>query len=460
MDKPNQTDHKTREAGDVPRAQKLEEVSEKATQSDAVLISAFAGFIQQYATLRDPKTGSPALDANHISLWGALYFVTAIAIQFIAPHTADRFGRKFNMWGLTFFLTLSIVIAVISTNWVVLLVSRLVAGCAGGLIGTSVMVYMSEVALPQFRGALLASFSLAFSLGQVFLAVALKTLQDTTPLRFRNIFYSEFVFFGLWILPMLYLPESPVWLATKGRHDEAKRSLRKLVGGKVDGYDIEHEYAVLKQEVEQSIQLSETHGGESDWKAMVAPLNLKRALISTLPFTYQNIVGVPLMFGYTTYFFSLANVSDPFLGKLIINIVLLLGIVTSFYFVDTVGRRTLVLGGGFGMGWISLVEISSPKLRAKTASLAVMVQYLTGILFNYTTPLMLSAQYAGWGQKIGLFFGGLTLLYLIPCVLLFPETKGRSYHELDELFELGVPAWKFAKTKTTQQIEREDARGD
>lgn len=64
---------------------------------------------------------------------------------------------------------------------------------------------------------------------------------------------------------------------------------------------------------------------------------------------------------------------------------------------------------------------------------------------------MLSNQYAGWQQKIGLFFGGITFVYLIPCVLLYPETKGRTYQELDELFERRILAWKFAKTKTAHQ---------
>ncbi|KAF6788171.1 sugar transporter [Colletotrichum sojae] len=184
----------------------------------------------------------------------------------------------------------------------------------------------------------------------------------------------------------------------------------------------------------------------------MTPVNLKRAVISTLPLTFQNFVGVPLMFGYTTYFFSMANVEDPFMGKIIINCILLAGIIVSFCLVDKLGRRTLVLGGGFGMGvicfimgglgfmkpnsasgpvlitlcgiwaflyanslapigWISLVEVSSPQLRAKTTSLAVTVQYITGIIF----------------------------------------TKGRTCQQLDELFERRIPAWKFAKTKTAHQ---------
>ncbi|KAH8736575.1 general substrate transporter [Ilyonectria robusta] len=454
-------------------------------------IIANEGFIRYFATVTDPDTGKPALDSQHISLWAACYFVSAILIQTIAPVTADRFGRKFNMWGITFFLTLSIILQVIAPNWWVLLIARLVAGCAGGMMGTSCMVYMSEIAMPQFRGALLGSFSLAFALGQVFLAIGLKVLEVTKPLAFRHVFYSEFVFTALWMFPMLYLPESPAWYAAKGRDDDGKKALRKLVGN-VNGYDVDHEYAVIKYEMMESIALSKK-ASSGTWKAIFTnKINLKRAVISTLPFTFQNIVGVPLMFGYTTYFFQLAGVDDPFLGNIIKQMVLVVGILISFYMVDKVGRRTLVIYGGAIMGvitllvgglgfmtqtsssgmalvalcsiwafvyanslapigWISLVEISSSNLRAKTTSIAVTIQYLTGILFNYCVPLMLSNQYAGWGQKIGLFFAGITFLYLIPCILLFPETKGRTYHELDELFERRIPAWRFATTRTAHQ---------
>jgi hypothetical protein len=71
------------------------------------------------------------------------------------------------------------------------------------------MVYMSEIALPQFRGALLAAFSMAFALGQVFLAVGLKVLEETEPTKFKHMFYSEFVFTGLWLVSVVTLPESP-----------------------------------------------------------------------------------------------------------------------------------------------------------------------------------------------------------------------------------------------------------
>ncbi|KAH7353178.1 general substrate transporter [Pyrenochaeta sp. MPI-SDFR-AT-0127] len=457
-------------------------------------IVANRGFINQYGTVRDPRTGVLALNATHIALWGALYFVSAVCIQTLAPYTADRFGRKFNMWGITFFITVSIILQCFSKTWWEILIARLIAGCAGGLMGTSCMVYLSEIALPQFRGALLAAFSMAFALGQVFLAVGLKVLEETDPVKFRRMFYSEFVFTGLWLIPMLYVPESPAWYCSKGRHEDGRKALRRLVGN-VEGYDVDYEYSVLQYETDQSRDLAEA-SGTSDWKALRTKTNIKRCIIATLPFTFQNVCGVPLMFGYTVYFFQLAGVKDPFLGNLIKQLLLVVGILTSFYTVDKVGRRALLIYGGAAMclintlvgglgfmkqtnasgialvflcslwafvyanslapiGWISLVETSSPRLRAKTTSVAVTIQYCTGILFSYTVPLMLSNQNAGWGQKTGLFFGGTTALYLIPCILLFPETKGRTYSELDELFERGIPAWKFATTKTAHDAELE-----
>lgn len=68
-------------------------------------IIANQGFINQFATVTDSETGQPALDSNHVALWQAISFVAQIAVQLVAPITADRHGRKFNMWALTVFLT-------------------------------------------------------------------------------------------------------------------------------------------------------------------------------------------------------------------------------------------------------------------------------------------------------------------------------------------------------------------
>lgn len=69
-------------------------------------IVANRGFVQAFATVLEPATGNMVLDARHISLWNSISFASQIVAQMISPFTADRFGRKFNMWLLTVFLTL------------------------------------------------------------------------------------------------------------------------------------------------------------------------------------------------------------------------------------------------------------------------------------------------------------------------------------------------------------------
>lgn len=63
------------------------------------------GFIKQFATVTDSETGARVLDANHVALWGAITFAAQILFQIISPFTADRWGRKMNMWILTVLLT-------------------------------------------------------------------------------------------------------------------------------------------------------------------------------------------------------------------------------------------------------------------------------------------------------------------------------------------------------------------
>jgi len=68
---------------------------------------------------------------------------------------------------------------------------------------------------------------------------------------------------------------------------------------------------------------------------------------------------------------------------------------------------------------------------------------------------MLSNQGLGWGAKIGIFYGSCTVAFLVLLYFVFPEAKGRTYQELDELFERGIVAWRFASTKTAHQSELE-----
>ena len=85
---------------------------------------------------------------------------------------------------------------------------------------------------------------------------------------------------------MLTLPlHRIVFLCKQGRADAAKKSLRRLIGS-VEGYDFDHEYAVIEQEVAESRILME-RSSKLGWIACFKGTNLRRTLISTIPFSMQ-----------------------------------------------------------------------------------------------------------------------------------------------------------------------------
>lgn len=60
------------------------------------------------------------------------------------------------------------------------------AGVSCGFLGTTIMTYLSEMAIPQMRGSLLATFSLAFALGQLFCAIGLQVLQEVSSMSLSS----------------------------------------------------------------------------------------------------------------------------------------------------------------------------------------------------------------------------------------------------------------------------------
>lgn len=108
---------------------------------------------------------------------------------------------------------------------------------------------------------------------------------QTTPLEYRRAFYSEFAILGVWVPILCWLPESPAWYYKKGKHEEAKKAIRRLMGN-IEGYDLEHEYAVMGQEIDESLVLMHK-SSKLSWIACFKGTNLRRTLISTIPFSMQ-----------------------------------------------------------------------------------------------------------------------------------------------------------------------------
>lgn len=88
-------------------------------------------------------------------------------------------------------------------------------------------------------------------------------------------------------------------------------------------------------------------------------------------------------------------------------------------------------------------EISATRLRGKTIAIATAVQAGASIVFTVAMPYMLNSDQGNWRGKSGFLFGGVSVACLVWCYYRIPESRGRTFEELDIMFEKGVPAREF-----------------
>jgi hypothetical protein len=105
-----------------------------------------------------------------------------------------------------------------------------------------------------------------------------------------------------------------------------------------------------------------------------------------------------------------------------------------------------------------LTEVATARLRAKTIAIGLATQSGFGLMWSFVLPYLFNPDKADLGGKVGFIFGGLA----IPCFVFLwwyqPETAGRSYDELDEMFMKRVPARAFGRYQTEARARRNNSR--
>ncbi|SCO87801.1 probable maltose permease (MalP) [Fusarium oxysporum] len=413
---------------------------------------------------------------------------------FINGIIADRFGYRKTLIGALIGCIGFIFIIFFSETLVQLLIGEIFIGIPWGVFQTLTTTYASEVCPTHLRAYLTTYVNLCWVLGQFIASGVLRAMVTRTDeLGYKIPFALQW----MWPVPLIigiYLaPESPWWLVRRGRIEEAKRSLERLTvrNSNVDFKPDE----TISMMVHTNEMEKEAQAGTSYFD-LFKGVSLRRTEIVCVTWMIQTLCGATFM-GYSTYFYQQAGmaVENSFsmsLGQYAIGAV---GTVFSWFLMGWFGRRTLYLYGQLAMcvflltigcvafagrdnvaaqwtiGSLLLIytftydstvgpvcyslvaELSSTRLRTKTVVLARNTYNIVGIMTNIITPRMLNPSAWNWGAKAGFFWAGTCFLCAVWTYFRLPEPKGRTYGELDVLFERGVPARQF---KTTQ-VERLDA---
>lgn len=415
---------------------------------------------------------------------------------FINGIVSERYGYR-----KTMIVSLTAVIAFIfipffAKSLVDLEVGEILCGIPWGVFQTLTTAYASEVCPTQLRAYLTTYVNLCWVIGQliasgVLRAQALKNDQWA----YRIPFAIQWIWPVPIIIGVLFAPESPWWLVRKGRNEDAKKALLKLTSSKNadESFNVDDTIAMMvtTNELERALE-----SGTSYWDCFKG-IDLRRTEIVSVTWLIQNLCGSAFM-GYSTYFYEQAGMStvdsfDMSMGQYALGICGTLG---SWFLMTRLGRRTLYVhglailtlllliiglisisnskGASWGIGSMLLIytftyditvgpvcyslvaEIPSTRLKTKSIVIARNVYNVMGIINGVITPYMLNPTAWNWKGKAGFFWAGMCFLCWLWTYFRLPEPKGRTYGELDILFERGIAARKFKGTDVTPWSSGED----
>ncbi|KAH3664444.1 hypothetical protein WICMUC_005829 [Wickerhamomyces mucosus] len=422
------------------------------------------------------------------SLSMAVYIGEIIGL-FVSGIIADRIGYRKTLMGALVATTGFIFIVFFSVNIQMLLAGEILLGIPWGMFQTLTISYASEVCPLVLRIYLTTYVNVCWVIGQLISSGILRgVLNSSNEHAYRIPFAIQWV----WPLPIItaiyFAPESPWWLAKKGRYEEAKNSVNRLLTPNKNLPNTK----VLSEAIVSQIQLTLKEENEVQSETTTLDCfkgtNLRRTRIASIIWVIQNVTGSALM-GYSTYFYLQAGLSesmsftfsiiqyvlgllgtllswilsqrfgrfDIFFGGLLINFCILI-VVGGLGFSDADGAKwavgsllllfTFVYDASIGpITYCVVAEIPSSSARTKTVTIARNFYNLSAIPISIITPYMLNPTAWNWKGKTGLFWAAFALCGLIWSWFEFPETKGRTFAELDILFKEGVKARNFKKTE-------------
>ncbi|KAI0159289.1 general substrate transporter [Pestalotiopsis sp. NC0098] len=452
----------------------------------ALLGSLYASpaFNQKFGT-QDPKTGKWAVSAAWQSGLSNGARAGEIFGLIFAGWAADRFGYKYTTIASLLLMILFVFVLFFAPDVKTLVVGEILCGIPWGAFQSVTPAYASEVAPLVLRPYLTTWINMCWVIGQFFAAAVNKgSVGRADEWAYKIPFGVQWV----WPVPILaglvFAPESPWWYVRHDDREAARRSLLRLTSPRDTSFNADETIAMI----EHTNQLEKEVKAGTTFRDCFRGVDLRRTEIVVGIWLVQTLGGQNIM-GYFAYFLTQAGMpaSNSFSLSMAQYALGMVGTAGSWFLMARVGRRTIHFSGllaqfillvivgslafagtnasvwaigallilftfvyDFTVGPVTYTlvsELSSTRLKAKTIVLARAAYNASNIFVNVMTNYQLSSTAWNWGAKAAYFWAGTCLLSAIWVYLRLPEPKGRTYAELDMLFEHQVPARQFAKTK-------------
>ncbi|KAK0214553.1 general substrate transporter [Armillaria fumosa] len=438
------------------------------------------------------RFGNEGLKGLITSIFGSFFGMFPVA------YAADILGRRKTilLGGLIYILGGALQTS--APNMDMMLAGRFFAGFGSGIMSDLAPLYQAEIAHPSIRGRLTTLQQASESCAYWSTYGTAQGLPGTQ---------SEWrIPLGIQIIPAIPLvafimlfPESPRWLAEKGRIEEARICLARLhAHGDVNDPFVTAQMEDIKADIHKAQDI-----GESTWSELFTiPSNFRRLSLGyILQFSVQ-MTGVSVIQYYSTTIFTTMGFSSTriLLFQSVNSIIALIGEACCVLWVDHFGRRKPLIVGNIASGlafvvgcvlmarypgsvpnktvltvsrtWIfnfffsscigplswaypySVVSFSSTRTRAKATALTSSSSWLSNFFIAEVTPKAFSA--IGW--KYYLVFAICSHTNALCIWAFYPETSGRRLEEMDALFEespIFVPGSGYTKVSDRHAAEND-----
>lgn len=411
---------------------------------------------------------SPALEgwAMSCALIGCLFGAMS------SGPLSNRFGRKR-------LLTLAAVVFAISSlgtglafHFNAFIAWRIMGGYAIGLASGVSPMYIAEISPAGLRGRLVSLNQVAIVFGILLAQLVNWLIAQPVPLGataneilnswngqagWRWMFAVTAIPSLLFVVASLLVPESPRWLASRGRREDARRVLERL-GGKNYAEHVLGDFAAVTEDAPQD---SAAGGLRS---AKIGRILLLGVALVVL----QQWCGINVIFNYAQEIFAAAGyqVSDILFNIVVTGAVNVVFTFVAFFTIDRFGRRVLLISGLWGLvaiytllgwlyrvhlqgkpmlvlvlaaiacyamslapaGWVVISEIFPNRIRGSAMSISVTALWSACFLLTYTFPL-LNAKLGPAGTFWT--YAAVCLAGVVFLSIRLPETKGKSLEQLE-----------------------------
>ncbi|KAI7231132.1 putative glucose transporter rco-3 [Hortaea werneckii] len=465
-----------------------------------------------------------ALTGSHLSLITSILSAGTFFGAIIAGDVADIIGRKWTIITGCLIYTVGVILQVATNGLGLIVAGRLVAGLGVGFESAIVILYMSEICPKKVRGALVAGYQFCITIGLLLAACVnygVKDYQGTA--EYRVPIGLQFIFGLVLGGGLLFLPDSPRYYIKRGRVEQARKALSSVRGQPQDSEYVEAELAeiIANEEYERSLipAGSWINGWMNCFRGSVfkSNSNLRKTILGTSLQMMQQWTGVNFIFYYSTPFLSSTGaIGNVFLISLIFTLVNVCSTPISFWTVEWLGRRPLLIWGAFGMlicqflvaiigvtvgfnhthenaagdtiannipavnaqiafiaififffastwgpgAWIVIGEIFPLPIRSRGVGLSTASNWLWNTIIAVITPYMVNSDEGNLKSNVFWIWGGLCTCAFVYAYFLVPETKGLSLEQVDKMMEETTPRTSAKWRPTTTYASEMGMKGE